>query len=65
MAPVIQTRPEGTPISGRGTAKSRATAWEHREENERQCSGMDNKVLLYSTENYSQHPGINHNGKEY
>ena len=26
---------------------------------------MDNKVLLYSTENYIQCPGINHNGKEY
>ena len=26
---------------------------------------MDNKVLLYSTGNYSQHPVINHNGKEY
>ena len=24
-----------------------------------------NKVLLYSTENYSQYPMINHNGKEY
>ena len=24
-----------------------------------------NKVLLYSTGNYTQHPGINHNGKEY
>ena len=26
---------------------------------------VDNKVLLYSTENYIQCPGINHNGKEY
>ena len=26
---------------------------------------MDNKVLLYSTGNYIQYPGINHNGKEY
>ena len=26
---------------------------------------INNKVLLYSTENYIQHPGINHNGKEY
>ena len=24
-----------------------------------------NKVLLYSTGNYIQYPGINHNGKEY
>ena len=24
-----------------------------------------NKVLSYSTENYSLYPGINHNGKEY
>ena len=24
-----------------------------------------NKVLAYSTENYVQYPGINHNGKEY
>ena len=24
-----------------------------------------NKVLLYSTENYIQHPMINHNGNEY
>ena len=24
-----------------------------------------NKVLLYSTGNYIQHPVINHNGKEY
>ena len=24
-----------------------------------------NKVLLYSTKNYSQYPMINHNGKEY
>ena len=26
---------------------------------------INNKVLLYSTENYIQHPVINHNGKEY
>ena len=26
---------------------------------------MNNKVLLYSTENYIQYPVINHNGKEY
>ena len=26
---------------------------------------MDNNVLLYSTGNYVQCPGINHNGKEY
>ena len=26
---------------------------------------MNNKVLLYSTGNYIQSPGINHNGKEY
>ena len=26
---------------------------------------INNKVLLYSTGNYIQHPGINHNGKEY
>ena len=26
---------------------------------------MNNRVLLYSTENYIQHPMINHNGKEY
>ena len=26
---------------------------------------MDNKVLLHSTGNYIQCPGINHNGKEY
>ena len=26
---------------------------------------MDNKVLLYSTGNFSQYPVINHNGKEY
>ena len=26
---------------------------------------INNKVLLYSTENYIQYPGINHNGKEY
>ena len=26
---------------------------------------MDNKVLLYSTENHIQHPITNHNGKEY
>ena len=26
---------------------------------------MNNKVLLYSTENYIQYPMINHNGKEY
>ena len=26
---------------------------------------IDNKVLLYSTGNYIQYPGINHNGKEY
>ena len=25
----------------------------------------NNKVLLYSTENYIQYPMINHNGKEY
>ena len=25
---------------------------------------IDNKVLLYSTGNYIQYPGINHNGKE-
>ena len=26
---------------------------------------IKNKVLLYSTGNYIQYPGINHNGKEY
>ena len=26
---------------------------------------MNSKVLPYSTENYIQYPGINHNGKEY
>ena len=26
---------------------------------------IDNKVLLYNTENYIQYPVINHNGKEY
>ena len=26
---------------------------------------INNKVLLYSTENYVQHPMIKHNGKEY
>ena len=26
---------------------------------------INNKVLLYSTGNYSQYPMINHNGKEY
>ena len=26
---------------------------------------IDNKVLLYRTENYVQYPMINHNGKEY
>ena len=26
---------------------------------------VNNKVLLYSTENYSQYPMINHNGKEH
>ena len=26
---------------------------------------LNNKVLLYSTGNYIQHPVINHNGKEY
>ena len=26
---------------------------------------INNKVLLYSTGNYIQDPGINHNGKEY
>ena len=26
---------------------------------------INNQVLLYSTGNYSQHPEINHNGKEY
>ena len=31
-----------------------------------QCTeGINNKVLLYSTENYIQCPMINHNGKEY
>ena len=29
----------------------------------REC--INNKVLLYSTENYIQYPVINHNGKEY
>ena len=27
--------------------------------------GINNKVLLYSTGNYIQSPGINHNGKEH
>ena len=27
--------------------------------------GVNNKVLLYSTENYIQYPMINRNGKEY
>ena len=26
---------------------------------------INNQVLLYSTGNYIQYPGINHNGKEY
>ena len=26
---------------------------------------INNKVLLYSTGNYTQYPAINHNGKEY
>ena len=26
---------------------------------------INNKVLLHSTGNYIQYPGINHNGKEY
>ena len=26
---------------------------------------INNEVLLYSTGNYIQYPGINHNGKEY
>ena len=26
---------------------------------------ISNKVLLYSTGNYSQYPALNHNGKEY
>ena len=26
---------------------------------------INNKVLLYSTGNYIQYPGIKHNGKEY
>ena len=26
---------------------------------------INNKVLLYSTENYTQYPMINHNGEEY
>ena len=26
---------------------------------------IDNKVLLYSTENYIQYPMMNHNGEEY
>ena len=26
---------------------------------------INNKVLLYSTRNYIQHPEINHSGKEY
>ena len=26
---------------------------------------INNKVLLYSTGNYTQYPEINHNGKEY
>ena len=26
---------------------------------------INNKILLYSTENYIQYPMINHNGKEY
>ena len=26
---------------------------------------INNKVLLYSTENYIRYPMINHNGKEY
>ena len=29
------------------------------------CIGYINKILLYSTGNYIQHPVINHNGKEY
>ena len=30
------------------------------------CVGwMNNKVLLYNTENYIQYPVINHSGKEY
>ena len=27
--------------------------------------GINNTVLLYSTENYIEYPMVNHNGKEY
>ena len=26
---------------------------------------INNKILLYSTENYNQYPMVNHNGEEY
>ena len=26
---------------------------------------INNKVLIYNTENYTQYPVVNHNGKEY
>ena len=32
---------------------------------DRELLALNNKVLLYSTENYNQNPMINHNGKEY
>ena len=32
---------------------------------DKQQNVINNKVLLYSTENYIQYPMINHNGKEY
>ena len=31
----------------------------------KKINSTNNKVLLYSTGNYTQSPGINHNGKEY
>ena len=61
------TGPENRLVVAKGEGGGRGMDWEfgvgrckllHLE-----C--INNKVLLYSTGNYIQSPGINHNGKEY
>ena len=53
-------------VVAKGSGKGRGVNWEF---GVSRCQllhleWINNKVLLYSTENYIQSPGINHNGKE-
>ena len=58
---------ENRPVVAKGEGVGRGTEWEV---GVRRCKLLyiewtNNKVLLYSTENYIQYPMRNHNGKEF